>query len=234
MKTIDDTLGRRRAWTWVPQGSRTCMACGQLRRRAWSAYCSSCEPPIEDFLIRAPVGMTFTVRTVRRFVREFERTRGRVPTSAEIQAIIYAKDDIHPRYVAEALRLEAMQPGELDVDTVEDKNAPDLIELALRGLLHREVHQVLRTLTKREALVIRLRFGLYPDGCPRILEEVGAFLKVTRERVRMIEAKALRKLRHPTRTRRLRRFYDPGPARDVYGFPYELPARPAGEHGWSR
>jgi hypothetical protein len=66
-----------------------------------------------------------------------------------------------------------------------------------------EIMAVLATLTKREALVIKLRFGLTEDGCSRTLEEVGAFFKVTRDRIRQIEAKALRKLRHPTRRKRL-------------------------------
>jgi hypothetical protein len=66
-----------------------------------------------------------------------------------------------------------------------------------------EIMAVLATLTKREALVIKLRFGLTEDGCPRTLEEVGAFFKVTRNRIRQIEARALRKLRHPTRRKRL-------------------------------
>ena len=73
-----------------------------------------------------------------------------------------------------------------------------------RAMLRDEVNDVLKTLTPREAKVIRLRFGLTDDGAPRTLEEVGAFFNVTRERIRQIEAKALRKLRHPTRSRRLK------------------------------
>ena len=73
-------------------------------------------------------------------------------------------------------------------------------------LLYDEVNDVLHTLTPREAKVIRLRFGLTEDGAQRTLEEVGAFFNVTRERIRQIEAKALRKLRHPTRSRRLKAY----------------------------
>ena len=75
-------------------------------------------------------------------------------------------------------------------------------------MLKDEVNQVLSTLTRREEKVIRLRFGLTEDGRPRTLEEVGAFFKVTRERIRQIEAKALRKLRHPTRRRRLKGYLE--------------------------
>jgi RNA polymerase primary sigma factor len=73
-------------------------------------------------------------------------------------------------------------------------------------MLRDEVNEVLKTLTPREAKVIRLRFGLTDDSNPRTLEEVGAFFNVTRERIRQIEAKALRKLRHPTRSRRLKAY----------------------------
>ena len=75
-------------------------------------------------------------------------------------------------------------------------------------LLRDEVNDVLKTLTAREAKVIRLRFGLTDDGAQRTLEEVGAFFNVTRERIRQIEAKALRKLRHPSRSKKLRPFLD--------------------------
>jgi RNA polymerase primary sigma factor len=75
-------------------------------------------------------------------------------------------------------------------------------------MLRDEVSDVLKTLTPREAKVIRLRFGLTEDGAQRTLEEVGAFFNVTRERIRQIEAKALRKLRHPSRSKRLKDFIE--------------------------
>ena len=77
-------------------------------------------------------------------------------------------------------------------------------QAAAFSMLKDEVNEVLETLSKREAKVIRLRFGLTEDGCPRTLEEVGVLFNVTRERIRQIEAKALRKLRHPMRSRYLR------------------------------
>jgi RNA polymerase primary sigma factor len=93
-------------------------------------------------------------------------------------------------------------------DFIEDTSAVSPAHSANFAMLREEVNQVLDTLTKREARVIRLRFGLTEDGCPRTLEEVGAFFSVTRERIRQIEAKALRKLRHPTRRRRLQNFLE--------------------------
>ena len=93
-------------------------------------------------------------------------------------------------------------------DFIEDMSVVSPAAAATKAMLKEDVEQVLSTLTKREALVIKLRFGLTEDGCPRTLEEVGALFNVTRERIRQIEAKALRKLRHPTRRRRLRSFVE--------------------------
>ena len=92
-------------------------------------------------------------------------------------------------------------------DFIPDDDAPAPVEAASYSLLKDELGKVLQTLTPREEKVLRLRFGL-EDGRTRTLEEVGAEFNVTRERIRQIEAKALRKLRHPSRSRRLRDFVD--------------------------
>ena len=91
-------------------------------------------------------------------------------------------------------------------DFIEDTSVVSPAHSAASAMLRDEVNDVLRTLTPREAKVIRLRFGLTEDGAQRTLEEVGAFFNVTRERIRQIEAKALRKLKHPSRSRILRSF----------------------------
>ena len=92
-------------------------------------------------------------------------------------------------------------------DFIPDELAPAPAEVASLSLLKEQLDEVLGTLTDREAKVLRLRFGL-DDGRPRTLEEVGQRFQVTRERIRQIEAKALRKLRHPTRSKKLKDFLD--------------------------
>ena len=92
-------------------------------------------------------------------------------------------------------------------DFIPDELAPAPAEVASLSLLKEQLDEVLSTLTEREAKVLRLRFGL-DDGRPRTLEEVGQRFQVTRERIRQIEAKALRKLRHPTRSKKLKDFLD--------------------------
>ena len=92
-------------------------------------------------------------------------------------------------------------------DFIEDKNSLSPDQYASNQLLKDEINNVLSGLTEREEKVLRLRFGLY-DGRTRTLEEVGKEFNVTRERIRQIEAKALRKLKHPTRSKRLKDFFD--------------------------
>ena len=92
-------------------------------------------------------------------------------------------------------------------DFIEDDNVPAPAEAAAFTLLKEQLDEVLSTLTDREQKVLRLRFGL-EDGRARTLEEVGKEFKVTRERIRQIEAKALRKLRHPSRSKKLKDFLD--------------------------
>ncbi|MBD3334165.1 MAG: RNA polymerase sigma factor RpoD [Candidatus Eisenbacteria bacterium] len=164
--------------------------------------------------IRVPVHMIEAINKVVRTSRKLVQELGREPTPDEISG----KLDIPPDKVKSVLKA-AQEPISLDrpIGEDDDSNLGDFIEdtgaispahQATYAMLRDEVNEVLETLTKREARVIRLRFGLTEDGCPRTLEEVGAFFNVTRERIRQIEAKALRKLRHPTRRRRLQSFLE--------------------------
>ena len=125
--------------------------------------------------------------------------------------------DLEPDKVRELLQL-AQDPVSLETpvgeeedahleDFIQDEEAGVPVEKAGRQLLHRELLNVLKSLTPREERVITLRFGL-EDGRSRTLEELGREFNVTRERVRQIEAKALRKLRHPSRAKRLRDYLD--------------------------
>ena len=114
------------------------------------------------------------------------------------------------RIAPEPLSLETPIGEEEDshlADFVEDQEAMSPSEAAAHTLLRREIEDALDKLTPREREVIRMRFGL-DDGSPRTLEEVGRSFKVTRERIRQIEAKALKKLKHPTKSRKLREFLD--------------------------
>jgi RNA polymerase primary sigma factor len=164
--------------------------------------------------IRVPVHMIEAINKVVRTSRRLLQDLGREPTADEIaERLKMPVDKI--KMVLKA----AQEPISLDrpIGEDDDSNLGDFIEdqsvvspahSATFAMLRDEVNEVLETLTKREARVIRLRFGLTEDGCPRTLEEVGALFNVTRERIRQIEAKALRKLRHPTRRRRLRTFLE--------------------------
>jgi RNA polymerase primary sigma factor len=164
--------------------------------------------------IRVPVHMIEAINKVVRTSRRLVQELGREPLPEEIAERL----DMPADKIKSVLKA-AQEPVSLDrpIGEDDDSNLGDFIEdssvvspaaAATKAMLKEDVEQVLSTLTKREALVIKLRFGLTEDGCPRTLEEVGAFFKVTRERIRQIEAKALRKLRHPTRRRRLGSFLD--------------------------
>jgi RNA polymerase primary sigma factor len=162
--------------------------------------------------IRVPVHMIEHINRVVRVSRRLVQELGREPTPEEIAERLELPVD-----KVKSILKAAQEPISLDrpIGEDDDSNLGDFIEdtsvvspahSAASAMLRDEVNDVLRTLTPREAKVIRLRFGLTEDGAQRTLEEVGAFFNVTRERIRQIEAKALRKLRHPTRSRRLKAY----------------------------
>lgn len=164
--------------------------------------------------IRVPVHMIEAINKVVRTSRRLLQDLGREPTAEEIaDKLKMPVDKIKMVLKASQEPISLDRPiGEDDDsnlgDFIEDTSVVSPAHSATFAMLRDEVNDVLETLTKREARVIRLRFGLTEDGCPRTLEEVGALFNVTRERIRQIEAKALRKLRHPTRRRRLRSFME--------------------------
>ena len=162
--------------------------------------------------IRVPVHMIEHINRVVRVSRRLVQELGREPTPEEIAERLELPVD-----KVKSILKAAQEPISLDrpIGEDDDSNLGDFIEdtsvvspahSAASAMLRDEVSDVLKTLTPREAKVIRLRFGLTEDGAQRTLEEVGAFFNVTRERIRQIEAKALRKLRHPTRSRRLKAY----------------------------
>ncbi len=163
--------------------------------------------------IRIPVHMVETINKVKKTNSQLLHKNGRDPTAEEIAAEL----DMPVDKVREILRV-AQEPVSLEtpIGEEEDSHLGDFIpddealapaDAASMLLLKEQLGEVLKTLTPREAKVLSLRFGL-EDGHPRTLEEVGKEFKVTRERIRQIEAKALRKLRHPSRSKRLRDFLD--------------------------
>ena len=164
--------------------------------------------------IRIPVHMVETINKLTRIQRSLVQTLGREPTAEEISAEM---EGISPEKVREIQKI-ALDPVSLETpigeeddshlgDFIEDKDALSPDQYANNELLKDEIRMVLEGLTEREEKVLRLRFGL-EDGRTRTLEEVGKEFNVTRERIRQIEAKALRKLKHPTRSKRLRDFID--------------------------
>lgn len=163
--------------------------------------------------IRIPVHMVETIHKLTRAVRTLLQTLGREPTIEEIAEFM----GLTPERVSEIQRI-AQDPislenpvGEEDdskiADFIEDESARSPLEVATQNLLKEQLMEVIETLTPREQKVIRLRYGL-DDSHARTLEEVGKEFNVTRERIRQIEAKALRKLRHPNRSKRLTDFVD--------------------------
>jgi len=164
--------------------------------------------------IRIPVHMVETINKLTRIQRHLVQKLDRDPTAEEIAAEM---DGITAEKVREIQKI-AMEPVSLETpigeeddshlgDFIEDKDAMSPDEYANNQLLKDEINSILEGLTDREEKVLRLRFGLI-DGRTRTLEEVGKLFNVTRERIRQIEAKALRKLKHPTRAKRLRDFMD--------------------------
>ncbi|MDE6253362.1 MAG: RNA polymerase sigma factor RpoD [Lachnospiraceae bacterium] len=163
--------------------------------------------------IRIPVHMVETINKVIRVSRQLLQELGREPTDEEIAE----KMDMPPEKVREILKI-SQEPVSLEIpigeeedshlgDFIQDDNMPVPADAAAFVLLREQLVDVLGTLTEREQKVLRLRFGL-DDGRARTLEEVGREFEVTRERIRQIEAKALRKLRHPSRSRKLKDYLE--------------------------
>lgn len=163
--------------------------------------------------IRIPVHMVETINKLIRVQRQLLQDLGREPTPEEVSEEM----DLTPEKVREILKI-AQEPVSLETpigeeddshlgDFIEDQDALAPSDAAAYELLKEQLEDVLDTLTDREENVLRLRFGL-DDGRTRTLEEVGKVFGVTRERIRQIEAKALRKLRHPSRSKRLKDFLE--------------------------
>lgn len=163
--------------------------------------------------IRIPVHMVETINKLIRVQRQLLQDLGREPSPEEIGEEM----DLPPEKVREILKI-AQEPVSLETpigeeddshlgDFIEDSEATSPAEHAAYEMLKEQLEDVLDTLTDREENVLRLRFGL-DDGRTRTLEEVGKVFGVTRERIRQIEAKALRKLRHPSRSKRLKDFLE--------------------------
>ena len=154
--------------------------------------------------------MVETIHKVTKTSRELLQEKGREVSAEEIAKEL---DNMNPEKVREIMKI-AQDPISLETpvgeeedshigDFIEDQESPAPAEAASYELLREQLNEVLRTLTPREEQVLRLRFGL-EDGRQRTLEEVGQQFNITRERIRQIEAKALRKLRHPSRSKKLR------------------------------
>ena len=159
--------------------------------------------------IRVPVHMVETINKLARVQRQLTLEFGREPSEEELaKKMNTSVDKVREIYKISQDPVSLETPiGEEDDshlgDFIKDERNLSPEEFATNEMLKDEISQVLETLTEREEKVIRLRFGL-EDGKPRTLEEVGQMFGVTRERIRQIEAKALRKLRHPSRSRKLR------------------------------
>ncbi len=163
--------------------------------------------------IRIPVHMVETINKVKKTNSQLLHENGRDPTAEEIAE----KLDMPVERVREILRV-ALEPVSLETpigeeedshlgDFIPDDDAQAPVDAASMALMREQLAEVLKSLTPREARVLSLRYGL-EDGNPKTLEEVGKEFEVTRERIRQIEAKALRKLRHPSRSKKLRDFLD--------------------------
>ena len=163
--------------------------------------------------VRIPVHMVETIHKVSRVSRQLLQELGREPTPEEIAE----KIDMTPEKVRDTMKY-ALEPVSLETpigeeedshlgDFIPDEDSPAPAEAASYTLLKEQLNEVLKTLTPREEEVLRLRFGL-DDGRTRTLEEVGEKFDITRERIRQIEAKALRKLRHPSRSKKLKAYLD--------------------------
>lgn len=161
--------------------------------------------------IRIPVHMVETINKITRYQRQLIQELGREPTAQEISDRMDPANRLSPERIREIQKI-ALDPVSLETpigeeddshlgDFIEDKEAQSPSEFTTKSLLKDELYAVMKDLTDREERVLRLRYGL-DDGRQHTLEEVGREFGVTRERIRQIEAKAIRKLRHPTRAKR--------------------------------
>ena len=163
--------------------------------------------------IRIPVHMTETINKLIRVSRYLVQRNGKEPAPEELaQEMKMSIEKVRGilKIAQQPISLETPIGDEGDThfgDFIEDKRAISPASATAQTMLKEQMEKVLDTLTEREKRVLELRFGV-KDSCPRTLEEVGSIFKVTRERVRQIEAKALRKLRHPTRSRKLKNFLE--------------------------
>lgn len=163
--------------------------------------------------IRIPVHMVETINRLKKVTRKLSQKHGRKPTEDEIaEAMEVSVDKLREiiKVAQEPISLETPIGKEEDSrlsDFIEGTDGETPVESVTQELLRDDLDEVLKTLSEREREVLALRFGL-GDGNPRTLEEVGQYFNVTRERIRQIEAKALRKLRHPNRNRRLREYIE--------------------------
>ena len=161
--------------------------------------------------IRIPVHMVETMHKIQRFARQILQEKGHDASAEEIAQL----SGMQVEKVREILQM-AQEPISIDSpvgeddessigEFIADETSPEPDEIVGETMLHEQICEVLKTLTPREENVIKMRFGL-EDGVPRTLEEVGREFNITRERIRQIEAKALRKLRHPTRISKFKGF----------------------------
>ena len=161
--------------------------------------------------IRIPVHMVETINKVTRVSRDLLQKLGREPLPEEVGEVMgLPKERVQEimKIAQEPVSLETPIGEEEDShlgDFIQDESIPTPVEATNQTRRHEQLDEVVSTLTEREQRVIKLRFG-WDDGRPRTLEEVGKEFNVTRERIRQIEAKALRKLRHPNRSRKLKDF----------------------------
>jgi len=163
--------------------------------------------------IRIPVHMVEQINKLTRVQRQMLQDLGREPTPDELAAELDMEPDKILEiqgYARDPVSLETTVGDEADSvlgDFIEDTDAPVAAEVVTFGLLQEELQDILRTLPPREAAVVSLRFGL-TDGQPRTLDEIGKEFGLTRERIRQIEARTLSKLRHPSRSQKLRDYLE--------------------------
>ncbi|RKX43737.1 MAG: RNA polymerase sigma factor RpoD [Thermotogae bacterium] len=162
--------------------------------------------------IRIPVHMVETINKLNRTMRNYYQKHGEQPTVEELAKLMDKPEDKIEEIMQAARETVSLETpvGEDEDSTIGDFVADDSISSpkkeAMRMLIREEVEKVLRTLNPREAMVLKMRYGLL-DGKSKTLEEVGQYFNVTRERIRQIEVKALRKLRHPSRSKYLKSLF---------------------------